>query len=410
MEDCDKRVLTPFAQRVVAAVCALAVVTCCGTGRPNPDPSALQPAAPAPGGSCPGSSTGVRLEPRDGGAYFGVNLDWDHDSPIALARRLGRSPALYVAFAPFPLEGSAAGFIDGIVGRLTGQHTALMLTLEPNGGLSTVTDASVAELARRAAGYNREGVPLFLRFAHEMNGSWYPWSQQPATYIATFRKIAAAIHRSAPATAMVWAPNYGGAYPFTAGRYAAMQGTPDFTALDTNGDGLLTMADDPYSPYYPGDGAVDWVGMSLYHWGSKYPWGANALPEAGKFTAMLTGQYRGTIGDETAVPDFYSTYANLHHKPVAITETAAFFSPTRPGDEAAIKEGWWKQVLDPSTMSRFPRLGMINWFEWDKYETEVKAEVNWTVTRRPDLASAFVAALPSLLRWAGSVPDCAARR
>ena len=361
------------------------------------------------GSSCRGSSTGALLEPRDRGVYFGVNLDWDHDSPTSLADRLGGSPALYVAFAPFPLEGSAAGFIDATVGGLIGQHAALMLTLEPNGGLSTVTDTAVAELARRLAGYNREGVPIFLRFAHEMNGSWYPWSQQASAYVATFRKVAAAVHGSAPATAMVWAPNYGGGYPFTGGHDAAVPGTPDFKALDTNHDGVITMADDPYGPYYPGDDAVDWVGMSLYHWGSSYPWGANTLPEPGKFALMLTGQYRGTIGDETAVPDFYSTYANFHHKPLAITETAAFYSPGVPGDEVAIKEAWSKQVFDPSIATRFPRLEMINWFEWDKYETEVKAEVKWTVIRRPDLVSAFRASLPSQLRWAGSVPNCAAR-
>jgi hypothetical protein len=92
---------------------------------------------------------------------------------------------------------------------------------------------------------------------------------------------------------------------------------------------------------------------------------------------------------------------------MAITETAAFYAPAKPGDEAAIKQAWWEQVFDPVTLSRFPRLAMINWFEWDKYETEVKAEVNWTVTQRPALATAFAAALPAQLRWAGSVPDCA---
>jgi hypothetical protein len=383
--------------RVVTGACLLALVTGCSAGHVG-------------GASCPASSTGSLLEPPPDTAYFGVNLDWNADSPTRFSRRLGRSPALYVAFAPFPMEGGAAGYIDGIVGGLVGQHAALMLTLEPNAGLGKVTEASAAELADRLARYNGEGVPIFLRFAHEMNGSWYPWSQQPAAYVAAFHKVAGAVHRTARATAMVWAPNYGGGYPFTGGRYAAVPGTPAFKTLDTNGDGVLTMADDPYAPYYPGDDAVDWVGMSLYHWGSTYPWGANALPEPGKFAAMLKGEYRGTIGDETAVPDFYNDYANLHGKPVAVTETAAFFAPGRPGDAAAIKEAWWQQVFDPSTRSRFPRLEMINWFEWDKYETEVKAEVNWTVTRDTGLARGFVAALPSRLRWAGSVPDCAAQR
>src|SRR2546425_1272638 len=113
----------------VAAVCVLVVATGCGADQ-------------ARRSSCPGAAAGVLLGPPDGGAYFGVNLDWNSDSPARLARRLGRSPALYVAFAPFPLQGGAAGYIDGIVDGLVAQHAALMLTLEPNGGLGTVTDSS----------------------------------------------------------------------------------------------------------------------------------------------------------------------------------------------------------------------------------------------------------------------------
>ena len=65
-------------------------------------------------------------------------------------------------------------------------------------------------------------------------------------------------------------------------------------------------------------------------------------------------------------------------------------------------------MFDPTISIRFPRLEMVDWFEWDKYETEVKAEVDWAATRTAVLARAFAADLPSRLRWAGSVPDCAA--
>ncbi len=34
---------------------------------------------------------------------------------------------------------------------------------------------------------------------------------------------------------------------------------------------FLRLLLDPYAPYYPGDAATDWVGMSLFHWGSGYP-------------------------------------------------------------------------------------------------------------------------------------------
>ena len=62
--------------------------------------------------------------------------------------------------------------------------------------------------------------------------------------------------------------------------------------MDTDGDGDVTMADDPYGPFYPGDDAVDWVGLTLYQWGSGYPYGRNAGTEPGKFAAQVAGAYQ----------------------------------------------------------------------------------------------------------------------
>lgn len=50
--------------------------------------------------------------------------------------------------------------------------------------------------------------------------------------------------------------------------------------------------------------------------------------------------------------------------------------------------------------AEFPQLKMINWFEWDKDEIEVKGRVDWTVTRAPGTRAAFTAALPSWLHYA----------
>ena len=52
-----------------------------------------------------------------------------------------------------------------------------------------------------------------------MNGSWYPWGQQPEAYIDAFRTVAAAVHALAPASAMAWAPNEGSGYPFSGGTF-----------------------------------------------------------------------------------------------------------------------------------------------------------------------------------------------
>ncbi|NQD88479.1 hypothetical protein HP499_11780 [Paenarthrobacter sp. CM16] len=343
------------------------------------------------------------------GALFGVNLDW-HAKPLAaFAKDLGHKPAVSVSFTGFPLTSKDEDDLRRAVEQIRADGHMMLLTLEPHEGLATVTEETATALAKDLASFNNDGVPVIVRFAHEMNGSWYAWSQQPNEYIAAFQTLAAAVHKHAPGSAMMWAPNYGGGYPFAGGQFEAKPGTPGFAALDTNGDGVLTMSDDAYAPYYPGDEAVDWVGMSLYHWGNTYPWGENELPEANKFAEQLTGNYIGANGDDSLLPDFYGIYGTQHSKPVAIPETASLFAPTGGGEaELAIKEAWWNQLFNPATHQQFPQLKMINWFEWDKTESEVKGRVDWTVTNTPAVRDAFTAALPDWFRY-GPEQSCQPR-
>ncbi|MGY1635477.1 glycoside hydrolase family 26 protein [Geodermatophilus sp. SYSU D00742] len=339
------------------------------------------------------------------GAYLGTNLDWADQTLADHAGQLGRAPAVAVSFAGFPLTADDRRNLDGAVEQLRADGGMLLLTLEPHGGLAAVTDAVARDLAGRLDGWNARGVPVVVRFAHEMNGSWYAWGQQPEEYVAAFRRVADAVHAGAPGSATMWAPNYGGGYPFAGGRYAGSS-----PALDTDGDGAVSGLDDPYAPYWPGDDAVDWVGMSLYHWGSAHPWGENEVPEAGKFVAQLTGEYTGLAGDERHVPDFHGTYGVGHGKPVAIPETAALYAPGRPGpDELSVKRAWWRQVHDPALAERLPRLAMVNWFEWAKDEPEVGGRVDWRATASPAIRAAYRSDLPAWALWADAVPTCGER-
>jgi len=340
-------------------------------------------------------STLARLEPTSG-TYFGVNLDWAKDSPAAFDQRLGHHAAVYVQFFRFPLGEADLASLDKTVKAISDVGGMMMITLEPFDGLVAVTPEVATALADRLAEVNVRGILTFVRFAHEMNGSWYPWSQQPATYVKAFRIVADAIHSRAPQSAMIWAPSYGGGYPFKGGQFVAKPENTDFGLLDTNHDGQLDMNDDPYRPYYPGDEAVDWVGMSIYHWGSTYPWGENEIPEAGKFLAQLTGNYNGLGGDDRTLPDFYEIYYKGHGKPVAIPETAAFFDPARSGStQVVLKQSWWRQVLDRALLVAYPGIKMINWFEWAKSESEVGgALVDWRALGSPAVAEQFRADLP----------------
>ena len=70
------------------------------------------------------------------------------------------------------------------------------------------------------------GKPLVLRFAHEMNGDWYPWSEgvngnAAGQYVPAYRRVVS-LFRSVGATNVtwVWSPNvaYPGSVPISPGR------------------------------------------------------------------------------------------------------------------------------------------------------------------------------------------------
>ncbi|OBF19445.1 glycosyl hydrolase [Mycobacterium sp. ACS4331] len=341
------------------------------------------------------------------GVLFGVNLDWKSETLAEHRDNMGHRPAVAVQFSDIPYDRDTWEHAKSAVTQVKENGGAMVLTLEPHGGLDTLSPDVIRTLAYDLLALNDQGVPVIVRLAHEMNGSWYAWGQQPEHYRWVFRQVADAIHRVAPGSAMMWAPNYGGGYPFAGGQYAAKPGTPDFLALDTDRDGALTMADDPYGPYYPGDEYVDWVGISLYHWGNQRPWGNNEITEPGKFVDMLTGNYNGTAGDDLGVPDFYQVYGQERRHPVAVVETAAIFTPSRAGQsELAVKRAWWRQVFAEETHRRFPQLKMINWFEWKKFEIEINDWVDWRAAGSDAIRDAFIADLPDWLTYAGELDVC----
>jgi hypothetical protein len=347
----------------------------------------------------PGSAE-ILVPPR-GQMYYGVQLDWEEDSPATYSARLGHSPAIYGTYLEFPFDQAIKRSLHQKVDQVAAMKADLMLTLMPNRGLDTVTADAVHDLASTVARHNELGVGLIVRFGHEMNGSWYAWCQQPAAYIDAFRRVANAIHTTAPDAIMLWAPNYGGGgWPFDGGRYRARRGTADYQELDSDGDGHLTKNDDPYAPFYPGDRYVDWVGLTLYHWGSRYPWTENELPERNKFAASLTGTYNGKGGDERSVPNFYERYAMRHNKPMVVAETSALYRPSakRGPSDLAIKSAWWDQVFAPFLSARFPRLIGVLWFEYDKVDEGAVA--HWRATI-PSLVREFEDALPSNLVFSG---------
>ncbi len=332
----------------------------------------------------------ARLEPELG-CYVSIALDYDEDTIETFCGKTGYHPAAFMKYFGFPSVAEDWTDITTFLDEIAAYGGMAVVVVDPHNGLDQISQTDINAFASMCSSYNNLGVPIIVRFGHEMNASWYTlWSMKPDQYRTKFRAVADAIHSQAPLTAIAWTPFVAGGYPY--GIYKNMTqaeyinggyGTAaDWTLLDTNGDGKLSDTigekDDPYSPFYPGDQYVDWVGLSCYHFGNAYPWGENEIPEPRKFAFQITGNYNGANGDDRWNPDFYAIYAEAKGKPMMIAETAAWYRPDDPGgaSEEDIKSSWIEQVYNLSGNTDnasdiaefFPRIKSIIWFNHIKQE------------------------------------------
>ncbi|KAF6251904.1 glycoside hydrolase superfamily [Scenedesmus sp. NREL 46B-D3] len=357
------------------------------------------------------------------GALVGASIDYAaYDGDISrYEAQLTRSPAAFVKFLWFPLREWEVEQAKPIFEQIGARKRIALVTLEPFEGLQAAQDpAALIKLSEQVQAWEQMGVTVIVRFAHEMNGSWYPWCQQPSLYRRTFALVSWAVTRLATRSTMLWAPNEGGGYPFAGGQFQLKCNETELKTvgsecaqLDTTKDGVVNMGDDPYTPYYPGDDWVDWVGLSVYHFGATYPWGANTVPERNKFYNKITGNYNGASGDERGVPNFYDLFCNGTYgrsKPMIIGETAALYNRcdkggrgcgvgTSSSTELAIKSNWWRQVfavsntaLGPAIPAVFPQIKLINWFDIQKAEGEAENNiVDWAVSSSVTIRNPFLA-------------------
>lgn len=112
---------------------------------------------------------------------------------------------------------------------LKSQGAGLQIAFEPSSYNQVQDDHYLQTFAADA---KASGIPIFLRFASEMNGEWVPYHNSPEKYIAMFRLLASVMHKNAPCVAMVFCP--------------------------------FEIPERKIMRYYPGDKAVDWVGVNIY--------------------------------------------------------------------------------------------------------------------------------------------------
>lgn len=177
--------------------------------------------------------------------------------------------------------------------------------------------------------------PVFISVNHEMNGTWYPYSEAypgstatAADFVAMWQRIVNIFRkRGAHNAAFVWSPN-----------------VPDVGPV-------------PYSKYYPGDAYVDWVGISFYS--------GNPISN---------------------LDPLYKTYAP--RKPIFITEWAT--SPEKNKHYRGFPgEAKWVADVFKALDTKYPRVKAISWFQHDKEDG------NHLLERVPEQQQSYTAEVQS---------------
>jgi mannan endo-1,4-beta-mannosidase len=313
---------------MIAGVAAAAVVFRTGD-RIDDGPEGPRSAAVAPATAAARKPWGIyQIHWRDGQFASGL------DEQLA---QLGGTPSYVLDFRDLSAERS---FPVGMATAAAGRGLVPIISVElwrwsrhrEAGGLEAVAaggyDAFFARWAREAAAF---GKPLVLRFGFEMNGDWFPWGRKPELFKSAWRRVHA-LFDDARAVNVRWmfAPNvlYGDLTPRT--------GIED---------------------YWPGDDAVDLVGLDGYNFGDRHDqW-------------HRWQSYREVFEASVAA-------LSLHRKPLVISEIACADDPR--------KAAWVRDFL--AAVGADARVSGFVWFNLDKRREH---EPDWRLESDEQTLDAF---------------------
>ena len=259
----------------------------------------------------------------------------DSGTPMSFYNGFGKNPSMAMMFNGWTADGSRE-FPSAFCQEASAAGYVPHVTWEPMMGLDELMSGKYDnDIKRYGEALAKFGKPVVLRFAHEFNGDWYPWSMQNdqvvpvATYIKAFRYVHDKVRAAGGTNARwAWAPN------------------------NANGN------KNPQSveSYYPGDDYVDLIGMDGYNFGTSQSWS----------TWQSFAQVFGPLYNKltTAFPN----------KPIFIAEMGC---SSTGGDKAA-----WINDMFVQLETQFPKIKSFVWFNINK-------ETDWRFTNGQDAIDAF---------------------
>jgi len=205
-------------------------------------------------------------------------------------------------------------------------------------------DAGITRWAQDAKAW---GHPFLLRFDWEMNGWWYPWSEQVnGNHTGEFVKMWRHVHDifskvGANNVSWVWCPN------------------------------IVGRNSTPMTGLYPGNSYVDWTCFDGYNWGTvKGGWQT--------FDEVMSGSDRITGGHDT----YHELLSVAPTKPILIGEIASVESG---GNKSA-----WVQDMLRNLPIKYPKVKAFIWNDQDEGDG-----ADWEVESSSAAQSAFKSGIAS---------------
>jgi len=295
----------------------------------------------------------AKFEPEHG-CLIGAYIDFDpllptkqidqggrvHKLPEEFESVVGKAHAIYSYYQgygkPLPMDW---------VKRLAGAGKYVQICLEPNDGLDKVRADDY--LTKLADDMKASGARIFLRFASEMNAPWVKYGGNPELYRAKFKLVHDVMAVRAPNVAMVWCP----------------YSKPQWVIPE----------------YYPGDDAVDWVGVNFY----------NVTFHDQSYSKPGTGE-----DPRDFLRYVYRRYAT--RKPVMICEYAATHYGILEGERNAHYAERCIKALYRSLPTLFPRVKAINYFDGNNLVSAPGHDFNnFSITEDDDVLAAYCEAVAS---------------
>jgi beta-mannanase len=305
------------------------------------------PAARRTAGSLTKATGNADVFPPAGKKFIGIMTSagpYNFADLDAFTKAVGHQPEVY----EFSQGWRVNEFNRGIIERVVRRGMMPMISWEPWNyllqpkinslrgfqsayRLSRIIDGDYDQYIKSwAEGIKALGFPIAIRFAHEMNGTWYPWCERtngnrPGQYVRAWRHVHDIFSEvGATNVTWVWSPNI-----------------------------IYDSASANLRELYPGNNYVNWIGLSGYY-GPK-----------GRRYKSFDRVFGHTIS-------FLRTFTN---KPVVVTEVGAT-------DDRGLEAKWVKQMFTelPNQKSL---IGII-WFEAVK-------DVDWRIASDSAAVSFFAA-------------------